>query len=89
MRGTVQWHPLQVAQRELGPPCQDLARSDVAPQDRQHFQIDELGSTELLAGQPVPDAESIVLIVGQGNDQDACVNDEHGPSAPQRRHRRG
>lgn len=64
----------------------DLAGGGLSPQRRTDLEIDQFWSDEALAAQPRSRYIAIGAVVGQSDDENAGINDEHDhPGSPRQR----
>jgi hypothetical protein len=80
----LQWDRREIVQRKLCAAGVDLSGEVLAPKDRADFEVDQLGSRETLPSQSSPSPITVRAVVGEGHNQHAGINDDHGPPAQQR-----
>ena len=71
----------QVSQSQRGPAGVHGTISDLPPPHRGDFEVDKAGRSQLLIAQTGPCLIAILAVIGEGNGQNAGVNDDHGRSA--------
>lgn len=68
----------KVTQRQVGAPSVEGADCQLPPEYCRDFQVGEFGQHHTLAAQPSARLVAVGPVVGEGDDQDAGVSDEHG-----------
>ncbi len=78
MGGPAQRKRGQVSQSQRGPPGVDGGIADLPPPHRGDLEVDETGRSQLLPAEPGPCVIAVPAVVGEGDGQNAGVNDDHG-----------
>ena len=78
MRCSPGWQCSEVVECETGSSGVEGACFHLPPQHRCDLQIGQFGHGQPLATQPGPGLVTIGSVIGQGDDQDAGVSDDHG-----------
>jgi hypothetical protein len=68
----------QVIEGEAGAPRVESACLELSAQHRCNLQVGEFGDGQPLATQPGPGLVAVGAVIGQGDDQDTGVSDDHG-----------
>ena len=71
----------QVSQSQCGPAGVHGTIADLPPPHRGDFEVDKAGCRQLLPAQAGPCVIAVLAVIGEGDGQDAGVNDDHGRRA--------
>ena len=81
MRRAFQGKIHQISQSKLRSPDIKSAGSYLLAQDRGDLEVDQFRRGQRLTTQSGPGRIPLRTVIGQGNGQDAGINDEHDPPA--------
>jgi hypothetical protein len=79
--GPLQRNHCEIMESHLGTAFIDLSGEVLPPKHGADFEVYQPGRSKLLAAQPLSCPVAIGTVIGEGYDQHAGVNDEHGPAA--------
>jgi hypothetical protein len=71
----------QVSKSQRGPAAVHGTIADLPPPHRGDFEVDKAGRCQLLPAEAGPGVIAVLAVIGEGNGQDAGVNDDHGRRA--------